>query len=153
MRDDASLAAAGHVAPAAADEMIEAYGFLRRGEHRLQMWSKTPDPQPAQRRGGRRAIATSWATDSHSFQKDLLDAALRGKPLRQAVRGGASLDGRAETGGNRHRRRSGHARDLGDPGLFATLGAPAFFRSCTRPLPPRRRGAPRLWTELMGRAC
>src|SRR5260370_9842205 len=32
-----ALAAADHVAPAAADELIEAYGFLRRVEHRLQM--------------------------------------------------------------------------------------------------------------------
>ncbi|PKU25212.1 bifunctional [glutamate--ammonia ligase]-adenylyl-L-tyrosine phosphorylase/[glutamate--ammonia-ligase] adenylyltransferase [Telmatospirillum siberiense] len=32
-----ALAAAGHVDPAAAGELIEAYGFLRRLEHRLQM--------------------------------------------------------------------------------------------------------------------
>src|SRR5262249_6402269 len=32
-----ALAAAGHVSPAAADDLIEAYGFLRRVEHRLQM--------------------------------------------------------------------------------------------------------------------
>src|SRR5258707_474914 len=32
-----ALSLAGHVSPQAADEMIEAYGFLRRVEHRLQM--------------------------------------------------------------------------------------------------------------------
>src|SRR5258707_15660372 len=32
-----SLSLAGHVSPQAADELIEAYGFLRRVEHRLQM--------------------------------------------------------------------------------------------------------------------
>jgi glutamate-ammonia-ligase adenylyltransferase len=32
-----ALAAAGHVTPAAAEDLIEAYGFLRRVEHRLQM--------------------------------------------------------------------------------------------------------------------
>jgi glutamate-ammonia-ligase adenylyltransferase len=69
-----ALAAAGHVAPAAADELIEAYGFLRRVEHRLQMVHDHQTHSLPSDESGVAAIATFLGyPDSQSFQKDLLD--------------------------------------------------------------------------------
>src|SRR5258707_7103941 len=69
-----ALAAAGHVAPAAADELIEAYGFLRRVEHRLQMVHDHQTHSLPGHEAGVAAIATFLGyADSASFQKDLLD--------------------------------------------------------------------------------
>src|SRR5882672_8039942 len=69
-----ALADAGHVAPAAADELIEAYGFLRRVEHRLQMVHDRQTHSLPGDEAGVAAIATFLGyADSASFQKDLLD--------------------------------------------------------------------------------
>ncbi len=69
-----ALAAAGHVAPAAADELIEAYGFLRRVEHRLQMVDDKQTHSLPGDEAGVAAIATFLGyDDSQSFQSDLLE--------------------------------------------------------------------------------
>ena len=69
-----ALAAAGHVAPSAADELIEAYGFLRKVEHRLQMVDDRQTHSLPNDEAGVAAIATFLGyPDSQSFQKDLLD--------------------------------------------------------------------------------
>src|SRR5918994_159004 len=69
-----ALAAAGHVAPSDADELIEAYGFLRKVEHRLQMVDDRQTHSLPNDEAGVAAIATFLAyPDSQSFQKDLLD--------------------------------------------------------------------------------
>jgi len=69
-----ALADAGHVAPAAADELIEAYGFLRRVEHRLQMVHDRQTHSLPNDEAGVAAIATFLGyPDSKSFQNDLLD--------------------------------------------------------------------------------
>ncbi len=69
-----ALAAAGHVAPAAADELIEAYGFLRRVEHRLQMVHDHQTHSLPNDEAGVAAIATFLGyVDSSAFQQDLLD--------------------------------------------------------------------------------
>ena len=69
-----ALAAAGHIAPSAADELIEAYGFLRKVEHRLQMVDDRQTHSLPNDEAGVAAIATFLGyPDSQSFQKDLLD--------------------------------------------------------------------------------
>jgi glutamate-ammonia-ligase adenylyltransferase len=69
-----ALAAAGHVTSEAADQLIEAYGFLRRVEHRLQMVDdKQTHSLPADE-AGVAAIATFLGyADAKSFQGDLLE--------------------------------------------------------------------------------
>jgi glutamate-ammonia-ligase adenylyltransferase len=68
-----ALAAAGHVAPRAADELIEAYGFLRRVEHRLQMVDDRQTHSLPGDEAGVAAVATFLGyADSQSFQDDLL---------------------------------------------------------------------------------
>ncbi|MFI5002894.1 MAG: bifunctional [glutamine synthetase] adenylyltransferase/[glutamine synthetase]-adenylyl-L-tyrosine phosphorylase, partial [Reyranellales bacterium] len=68
-----ALTAAGHVTPHDAAELIEAYGFLRRVEHRLQMVDdKQTHSLPADE-AGVAAIATFLGySDSAEFQKELL---------------------------------------------------------------------------------
>lgn len=69
-----ALAATGHIAPSAADELIEAYGFLRKVEHRLQMVDDRQTHSLPSDEAGVAAIATFLGyPDSPSFQKDLLD--------------------------------------------------------------------------------
>ncbi len=69
-----ALATAGHVAPAAAGELIEAYRFLRKVEHRLQMVDDRQTHTLPGHEAGVAAIATFLGyADSASFQKDLLD--------------------------------------------------------------------------------
>lgn len=69
-----ALAAAGHVAPRAADELIEAYGFLRQVEHRLQMVDDKQTHSLPGDEAGIAAIATFLGyADSRSFQDDLLE--------------------------------------------------------------------------------
>src|SRR5882757_6684907 len=68
-----ALSLAGHVSPRAADEMIEAYRFLRRVEHRLQMIDDQQTHSLPNDEAGVAAIATFLGyADSASFQKDLL---------------------------------------------------------------------------------
>ena len=58
----------------AADELIEAYGFLRQVEHRLQMVDDRQTHSLPNDEAGVAAIATFLGyADSQSFQKDLLD--------------------------------------------------------------------------------
>ena len=69
-----ALATAGHVAPGAADELIEAYAYLRKVEHRLQMVDDRQTHSLPNDEAGVAAIATFLGySDSQSFQKDLLD--------------------------------------------------------------------------------
>jgi len=69
-----TLAAAGHIAPSAADELIEAYGFLRKVEHRLQMVDDRQTHSLPGDEAGVAAIATFLGyPDSPSFQNDLLE--------------------------------------------------------------------------------
>lgn len=73
-----ALAAAGHVAPAAADELIEAYGFLRRVEHRLQMVDDRQTHSLPGDEAGMAAIATFLGyDDAEVFQRDLLQTLRR----------------------------------------------------------------------------
>ena len=68
-----ALSAAGHVEPHAADELIEAYRFLRRVEHRLQMVDDRQTHSLPDDEAGVAAIATFLGyPDSQSFQSDLL---------------------------------------------------------------------------------
>jgi [glutamine synthetase] adenylyltransferase / [glutamine synthetase]-adenylyl-L-tyrosine phosphorylase len=68
-----ALAAAGHVAPLAADELIEAYRFLRRVEHRLQMVDDKQTHSLPDDAAGLAAIATFLGYASRaSFENDLL---------------------------------------------------------------------------------
>lgn len=69
-----ALSAAGHVTSAAADELIEAYGFLRRVEHRLQMVDDRQTHSLPADEAGLAAIATFLGyPDSAAFQQALLD--------------------------------------------------------------------------------
>ena len=69
-----ALSATGHVTPAAADELIEAYGFLRRVEHRLQMVDDRQTHSLPADEAGVAAIATFLGyPDSAAFQQALLD--------------------------------------------------------------------------------
>jgi glutamate-ammonia-ligase adenylyltransferase len=68
-----ALAAAGHVTSRAAEELIEAYGFLRRVEHRLQMIDDRQTHSLPTDAAGLGAVATFLGYDSvEGFQKDLL---------------------------------------------------------------------------------
>ncbi|MFO1085870.1 MAG: bifunctional [glutamine synthetase] adenylyltransferase/[glutamine synthetase]-adenylyl-L-tyrosine phosphorylase [Reyranellaceae bacterium] len=68
-----ALAAAGHVTAAAAEDLIEAYGFLRRVEHRLQMVGDQQTHSLPADEAGLAAIATFLGYgNSGSFHDDLL---------------------------------------------------------------------------------
>ncbi len=68
-----ALSATGHVTPAAAEELIEAYGFLRRVEHRLQMVDDRQTHSLPADEAGVAAIATFLGyPDSAAFQQALL---------------------------------------------------------------------------------
>ena len=68
-----ALSAAGHVTSVAAEELIEAYGFLRRVEHRLQMVDDRQTHSLPADEGGVAAIATFLGyADSTTFQHALL---------------------------------------------------------------------------------
>ncbi|HTE37587.1 MAG TPA: bifunctional [glutamine synthetase] adenylyltransferase/[glutamine synthetase]-adenylyl-L-tyrosine phosphorylase [Reyranella sp.] len=67
------LAAAGHVEPRAADELIMAYGFLRRVEHRLQMVDDRQTHSLPEDEAGLAAIATFLGyPDRASFEAEML---------------------------------------------------------------------------------
>ncbi|HYR65792.1 MAG TPA: bifunctional [glutamine synthetase] adenylyltransferase/[glutamine synthetase]-adenylyl-L-tyrosine phosphorylase, partial [Reyranella sp.] len=69
-----ALAAAGHVTATDAHELIEAYGFLRTVEHRLQMVDDRQTHTLPADEAGVAAIATFLGyPDSKSFQNDLLE--------------------------------------------------------------------------------
>jgi glutamate-ammonia-ligase adenylyltransferase len=68
-----ALVAAGHVAHADAEELIEAYGFLRRVEHRLQMVADQQTHTLPDHEAGIGTIATFLGyPDARSFENDLL---------------------------------------------------------------------------------
>ena len=68
-----ALAAAGHVEPRAADELIAAYGFLRRVEHRLQMVDDRQTHSLPEDEAGLAAIATFLGyPDRPSFEAEML---------------------------------------------------------------------------------
>jgi glutamate-ammonia-ligase adenylyltransferase len=68
-----ALADAGHVTAAASDDLIEAYGFLRRVEHRLQMVDDRQTHSLPADDAGLAAIATFLGyADRASFERDLL---------------------------------------------------------------------------------
>ncbi|HEU5094884.1 MAG TPA: bifunctional [glutamine synthetase] adenylyltransferase/[glutamine synthetase]-adenylyl-L-tyrosine phosphorylase [Reyranella sp.] len=68
-----ALAAAGHVASTAAGELTEAYGFLRRVEHRLQMVDDRQTHSLPADDAGLEAIATFLGyADRAAFEHDLL---------------------------------------------------------------------------------
>ena len=69
-----ALAAAGHITDKAADELIDAYGFLRRVEHRLQMVDDRQTHSIPADEPGVAAIATFLGYDtSMAFQEALLE--------------------------------------------------------------------------------
>ncbi len=69
-----ALAGAGHVSRQASNELIEAYGFLRRVEHRLQMVHDQQTHELPSDEAGLAAIATFLGYDGPgAFQKDLLE--------------------------------------------------------------------------------
>ncbi|TAJ90064.1 bifunctional [glutamine synthetase] adenylyltransferase/[glutamine synthetase]-adenylyl-L-tyrosine phosphorylase [Reyranella sp.] len=69
-----ALAAAGHVTSRAAEELIEAYGYLRRVEHRLQMIDDRQTHSLPADEAGVAAVATFLGYDDPmKFQADLLD--------------------------------------------------------------------------------
>jgi glutamate-ammonia-ligase adenylyltransferase len=68
-----ALAAAGHITDKTADELIEAYGFLRRVEHRLQMIDDRQTHSIPADEPGVAAVATFLGYDtSEAFQEALL---------------------------------------------------------------------------------
>ena len=68
-----ALAAAGHVAPRAATELIADYGVLRRVEHRLQMISDQQTHSLPADEAGLAAVATFLGyPDSRTFQDEML---------------------------------------------------------------------------------
>ncbi len=68
-----ALAAAGHVGPRATEELIAAYGFLRRVEHRLQMVDDRQTHSLPADEAGLGAIATFLGyPDRPSFEADML---------------------------------------------------------------------------------
>jgi len=68
-----ALTAAGHVARHAADELIEAYGFLRRTEHRLQMIDDKQTHSVPETEAGAAALATFLGyPDFKAFEAALL---------------------------------------------------------------------------------
>jgi glutamate-ammonia-ligase adenylyltransferase len=69
-----ALASAGHVSGATSEELIEAYGFLRRVEHRLQMVHDQQTHELPADEPGLAAIGTFLGySSSASFQRDLLE--------------------------------------------------------------------------------
>ncbi|MCA0305245.1 MAG: bifunctional [glutamine synthetase] adenylyltransferase/[glutamine synthetase]-adenylyl-L-tyrosine phosphorylase [Proteobacteria bacterium] len=73
-----ALAAAGHVTEQTVDELIEAYGFLRTVEHRLQMVDDRQTHSLPDDEAGLAAIATFLGfADAASFQDALLERLLR----------------------------------------------------------------------------
>ena len=69
-----ALAATGHVEPGTAEELIEAYGFLRRVEHRLQMIDDRQTHSLPSDPAGVAAVATFLGfADAETFQQALLD--------------------------------------------------------------------------------
>ena len=134
-------------APRAADELIEAYGFLRRVEHRLQMVDDRQTHSLPDDEAGVAAIATflGYRPIRRLPEGPARPSALRRKPLRAAVRGGAEPGRpRRQPGLHRHRRRSRHARDPGD--AWASAIPRRRPASCgagiTAATAPRRRRAP-----------
>src|SRR4051812_35946509 len=68
-----ALAAAGHVEPRAAAELITDYGFLRKVEHRLQMIADQQTHSLPEDEAGLAAIATFLGyADSPAFQEEML---------------------------------------------------------------------------------
>ena len=68
-----ALVATGHVAQADAQDLVEAYGFLRRVEHRLQMVADRQTHTLPEREAGIAAIATFLGyPDARSFESELL---------------------------------------------------------------------------------
>jgi len=73
-----ALSLAGHVSSKAADELIEAYGFLRKVEHRLQMIDDRQTHSLPPDEAGVAAVATFLGyDDSMTFQSALLDTLRR----------------------------------------------------------------------------
>ncbi|WP_048862817.1 [protein-PII] uridylyltransferase family protein, partial [Acidisphaera rubrifaciens] len=72
------LAAAGHLPARAAEDLIAAYGFLRRVEHRVQMVADRQTHALPERADelGRLAVFLGYA-DADAFARDLLDHLLR----------------------------------------------------------------------------
>ncbi|WP_421998080.1 bifunctional [glutamine synthetase] adenylyltransferase/[glutamine synthetase]-adenylyl-L-tyrosine phosphorylase [Reyranella sp.] len=69
-----ALAAAGHVEAGTAEELIEAYGFLRRVEHRLQMVDDRQTHSLPADEAGVAALATFLGYDDRAaFEDDLLE--------------------------------------------------------------------------------
>jgi glutamate-ammonia-ligase adenylyltransferase len=69
-----ALAAAGHVAPQAAEDLITAYRFLRRVEHRLQMVNDQQTHTLPEDPAGLAAIAVFLGyPDAAAFEKEMLD--------------------------------------------------------------------------------
>lgn len=68
-----ALNAAGHVADRATEELIEAYGFLRRVEHRLQMIDDKQTHSVPESEAAAAALATFLGyPDFHAFERELL---------------------------------------------------------------------------------
>jgi glutamate-ammonia-ligase adenylyltransferase len=115
-----ALAAAGHVTPSTAQELIEAYGFLRRLEHRLQMIDDRQTHSLPQDAAGMAAIATFLGyAGAAAFEADLL-ARLRlvERHYAQLFEEAPSLAG---PGGNLV-----FTGTDDDPGTLKTLGALGF---------------------------
>ncbi|MFZ5779227.1 MAG: bifunctional [glutamine synthetase] adenylyltransferase/[glutamine synthetase]-adenylyl-L-tyrosine phosphorylase [Pseudomonadota bacterium] len=69
-----ALAAAGHVAPGATDELIDSYRFLRKVEHRLQMVDDRQTHSLPDNAAGIAAIATFLGySDAKTFENELLE--------------------------------------------------------------------------------
>jgi glutamate-ammonia-ligase adenylyltransferase len=69
-----ALTEAGHVTSAACEDLIKAYGFLRRVEHRLQMVADQQTHSVPEDEAGVAAIATFLGyDDAASFENDLLE--------------------------------------------------------------------------------
>ena len=140
-----ALVATRWLEPAIADELIDAYRFLRRIEHRLQM---VADKQThACRRAPIRSSASppSWASPTAGAERgDPRPARARREPLRRAVREQHRSRRQPGAGVHRHRRRSGDAGDARRDGLRAAAagrGADSRLASRPRPRDPRRAGA------------
>ncbi|MCH9021058.1 MAG: glutamine-synthetase adenylyltransferase, partial [Proteobacteria bacterium] len=67
-----ALAAAGRIGPAVAEELIEAYRFLRRVEHRLQMINDAQTHTLPRQPGGIAALATFLGFDTADAFADAL---------------------------------------------------------------------------------
>ena len=109
-----ALAAAGHVAPARGGRADRGLRLPAPGRAPPADGRRPPDPQPARRRGGRRRDRhlPGLCRVRRLPEGAARPPALRRKPLRAAVRGGAEPGRpRRQPGLHRHRRRSRHARD------------------------------------------